>query len=818
MIPITREVRREKNRPLTFALLKQARKRDGWVGRRDSRFNFTPLIPGKCVKGELILVIERIIRIQNLGRFVNYQARGDVTMRKLTLVYGENGRGKTTLCALFRSLMTGHTPPLQARQTLGQTNQPAAEIMANGRNLRVQNGSWTAIFPEIAIFDSEFVHKNIYSGDHIAHDQRCNSYRVIIGQQGVQLAQQIEQLDADIRIASRSIRQLSDQVQKYIEGNTSVEDFLQIAQVTDIDAQIQAREVEIQAIARRTQQAVQIRLKGQPTTLTAPTLPIGVEDILARTVLKISTEAEASVKEHIQQHLDADGEGWLESGTRYATGENCPFCGQNLLSSHMIGLYRSYFNEAYRQLKQDVSTLPDLITTALRGNSIADMARTMATNAELMAFWSQFMDLPLPEVPTEELQGVLVNSANALDVSIATKQQAPLDAIPMPDQWQVFQDQMETGRQAVDTYNQRVEEINVAITELKQPQRPDNINATRANLQGLKQVKKRHEPEVAAACTALLKEKNRKQQLEGHKADTRTQLDHYCQAVLDAHQEDINRYLTQFNTSFRISNTRHHYIGGTPSSLFQIEIRNVVIDLGDERTSETIPCFKTALSAGDRSALALAFFFAIMRRDPNLANKVVILDDPFSSQDRFRRAATQYMISRLTEECNQVIVLSHDPHFLIAVERGTRAIGIARLQISAVGDAVEISQCDLDAIIGCPLAADRARLSAYVSAGQGTHIDVARAIRPMLEGHLRQAVPGAFNGMNMLGEMIPVIRTAAPGDPLHRFTQYVEELDQINCYARAFHHPQAINDPIPQIDGEELKGYAIRALRFIGGA
>jgi wobble nucleotide-excising tRNase len=763
-------------------------------------------------------MIERIIRICNLGRFANYQARGDVAMRKLTLVYGENGRGKTTLCALFRSLMTGHTPPLQARRTLGQANQPAAEILANCQIRQLRNGSWTATLPEIAIFDSEFVHQNIYSDDHIARDHRRNSYRIIIGAQGVQLAQQIDQYDADIRIANGKIRQLREQIQRHIEGNTSTEDFLQIAQVIDVDVQIQAKEAEIQVIALRIQQAVQIQSKGQPQTLTAPTLPVGVEDVLARTVVAVSAEAEVQVKEHIQQHLDANGEGWLESGTRYATGDDCPFCGQGLSKSDMIGLYRSYFNEAYRQLKRDVSTLQDLVVTTLRGNSIADMARMTATNAELMAFWSQFMDLPLPEVPTEQLQGVLVNTANALDVSIAAKQQTPLDTVPMPDQWQVFQDRVETGRQAIDAYNQRVEEINAAIEVLKQPQGQDDINAARTDLQRLKQAKKRHEPAVVTDCTALTNEMDHKQRLEGRKAAARTQLDHFCQTVLQAHQDDINRYLTQFNTSFRVTNTRHHYVGGTPSSHFQIEINNNAIELGDERTPETIPCFKTALSAGDRSALALAFFFATVRREPNLANRVVILDDPFSSQDRFRRAATQYIIARLAEECDQVIVLSHDPHFLEAVEQGTQAIGIARLQTSALGEVVVISPCDFGAIIGCTLASDRARLTAYVSTGQGTPIDIARAIRPVLEGHLRQAAPGAFNGMNMLGEMITAIRASAPGDAIHRFTQYADELDQINLYARVFHHPPGSNTPTPQIDGEELKGYARRALHFVGGA
>ena len=388
----------------------------------------------------------------------------------------------------------------------------------------------------------------------------------------------------------------------------------------------------------------------------------------------------------------------------------------------------------------------------------------------------------------------------------------------MPDQWQAFQDQMEVGRQAVDAYNQRVQELNAAIAELKQPQRRDDIVAAKAERQRLEQAKKRYEDAVVADCAALTNEMNRKQQLESQKAAARTQLDQHCQTVLQAHQDEINRYLTQFNTSFRITNTRHDYVGGTPSSHFQIEINNEAIELGDDRTPETSPCFKTALSAGDRSALALAFFLATVRRDPNLADRVVILDDPFCSQDRFRRAATQYLIGRLAEDCDQVIVFSHDPHFLNAVEQDTQATGITKLQISAIGGAVEISPCDLGAVIGCPLAAERARLTAYVSEGHGNPIDVARVIRPVLEGHLRQAAPAAFGGMSMLGAMITAIRAAAPADALHRFAQHADELDQINHYARAFHHPPGVNSPAPQIDGEELKGYARRALHIVGGA
>jgi wobble nucleotide-excising tRNase len=49
-------------------------------------------------------MLQRIISIRNVGRFRNCAAAGDVTFRRFTLVFAENARGKTTLCALLRSL------------------------------------------------------------------------------------------------------------------------------------------------------------------------------------------------------------------------------------------------------------------------------------------------------------------------------------------------------------------------------------------------------------------------------------------------------------------------------------------------------------------------------------------------------------------------------------------------------------------------------------------------------------------------------------------------------------------------------------------
>jgi len=122
--------------------------------------------------------------------------------------------------------------------------------------------------------------------------------------------------------------------------------------------------------------------------------------------------------------------------------------------------------------------------------------------------------------------------------------------------------------------------------------------------------------------------------------------------------------LADFQAGFSITGTSHGYRGGVPSSNYQILINNTPVDLGDSKTPLDEPSFRNTLSAGDRSTLALAFFLAQLAHDPGKANKIVVFDDPFNSQDGFRKDCTIQQIKKCGRECAQVIVLSHDPYFL----------------------------------------------------------------------------------------------------------------------------------------------------------
>ena len=119
-------------------------------------------------------MIRKIIRISNVGRFAACNAAGDVEFRKLTLIYAENGRGKTTLCDILHSLRSGNGDYIAARKTLGATDEPNIQIRLENDTATFQSGAWSSLYRELAIFDSTFVHENVYAGDYISHEHKKN--------------------------------------------------------------------------------------------------------------------------------------------------------------------------------------------------------------------------------------------------------------------------------------------------------------------------------------------------------------------------------------------------------------------------------------------------------------------------------------------------------------------------------------------------------------------------------------------------------------------------------------------------------------------
>jgi wobble nucleotide-excising tRNase len=767
-------------------------------------------------------MLEKIVQIKNIGCFRNYTTNGDVTFRKLTLVYGENGRGKTTLCAILRSLQTGQPEFIAERKTLAVTDPAFVHIRLNNANYQFTNDAWTLTHPDILIFDPVFVNDNVYSGDYVEHEHKKNLYRVIVGSGGVGLAKQIEEFDGQIREANGDLRTKRDVISRYLPSKTTFEDYLQWQPVVDIEAQIQQKTEELNNRQLAVSKSGEIQAKGLFVKFQPPSLPSDFSTVLEKQLTDIVADAETKVLQQIALHqMGHQGESWLSQGLGYVKDDRCPFCGQGgLRASDLIAAYRSYFSAAYGNLKQEVAQLHQRVNGAIGETSLASTQQAIAGNAALIEFWRQFVAIDLPVLSFPDIQQKYATLRERSLALAKKKQDSPTEAVTVDADFNAALAVVEALRAIVAAYNTAVDAANLRVNEQKNASRTEgNITALKNELTQLETRKKRFELEVAQACQAYQHAVTAKEDIEKRKVTARQQLDQYCRDLLKTYEQSINKYLDQFNAGFRITNTRHLYTGGTPSSHYQIEINSMPLDLGDARTPAGTPCFRTALSSGDRSALALAFFLSVLRQDADIGRKIVVFDDPFTSLDRFRRTCTQQLIQQLLDSAQQVIVLSHDPFFLklLSDECASASINVKTLQMSKAGDTTVIGEWDVQAEVQSSYMKDFSTLLGFYRDRKGDPRSVARAIRPFLEGMLRSHFPGQFQQNEWLGDMIAKIRAAEGNSGLQHAKADLQELEAINGYSKKYHHQQNPDADTEPINDDELHGYVKRTLRLVGG-
>ena len=526
-------------------------------------------------------MIEKFISIRNIGRFRDCSPRGDVTFRKLSLLFAENGRGKTTLCAILRSLQTGQPEFILERKTLGASDPASVNIRLGGNNINFVNTTWSATHPDIALFDSVFVHDNVYAGDYVNHEHKKNLYHVIVGAQGVQLANRIEDFDGKIREANRQIGKKKNAVSRNIPNGVVLDDYLAWQPVTDIDAKIQQKNTKITNCQRAFEKAAEIQAKGLLSKIVLPVFPSDFLTVLAKNLVDISIDAEARVRQQIAAHkMGNQGEMWLSQGLGFVADDRCPFCGQGINGIELIGVYRSHFNVAYKELKQEVAQLTQRVTNSIGENSLNDTQQTLSNNLTLVEFWKQFAEVALPDFSFESIHKKYTTLRDLASALAQKKQQSPTEAVTPVADFQAARDAVTAlHQQSVQSYNTAIDTCNSLINAQKStaPQAAD-INELKNQLANLEAKKKRFEPKVVRVCKEYQDELTAKNALEQQKSTARYQLDQYCRQIIQTYENSINTYLDQFNAGFRITNSKHQYTGGTPSSLYQIEINNCAVN------------------------------------------------------------------------------------------------------------------------------------------------------------------------------------------------------------------------------------------------
>ena len=765
-------------------------------------------------------MINRFKLFQNIGRFNSDAAGAAHELSKLTLIYADNAQGKTTLTAILRSLASGDPQSITERRRLGSQHPPKAVLSWQEEPSEVifQNGAWNHTFENLKVFDDHFVDENVYSGLDVASSHRQNLHELILGDRGVALNRNLQDIVSRVTEHNTAITAKSSAIPAHERYGLSVEAFCALTELPDVDEKI--------ADAERALKAAQ----DQDSVLAAPIflnieLPVfdieAIRETLGKDLADLDKSAEAQVQAHIHT-LGEVGESWVADGVQKVAqrGDNvCPFCGQNMQGVDLIAHYRAYFSQEYTRLKQSVS---DLINEMDRNHADGKQVvfeRAVSTLIQSRQFWAAYSDVPDVEIDSAAIVGAWNDARTAVGEQLQTKRGAPLDPQSLNQSTVDALDAYSGRRQAIAAINQTLQTSNEAIQQVKQRAQAADTNEITTTLNRLKATKSRFREDIAPLCGAYLAEVAAKENTEATRDEARKELDKHRTNVFPQLQDGVNHNLDRLNASFRIGNLTSTNIGGGSGSTctYNVVINETPIAVRSNTNTPGETSFRNSLSSGDRNTLALALFFSSLDRNPNLADTVVVVDDPMSSLDAHRSLATVQKVRELSRQAKQTIVLSHDKRFLCGILNGMgRQEEYTTLEIAQNGNESTIRHWDATQDSITEHDQRYVLLQGYAANQSGPAKEVAAAIRFYLEGYFRATCPGQFPPGKLLGQFAQECKRilGGPGEVINQET--IKELEDILEYANRFHHDTNPAWQSESINRTELLGFVKRTLSLAG--
>ena len=756
-------------------------------------------------------MLERIQSIKGIGLL--HQANGSqFKLQKATFIYADNGRGKSTLASILRSCSTNDSTLLVNRRTVDGTNEQEVIFQfSHGEKSTFKNGNWDKCRPELLVFDSAFVEQNVYAGGQVSTDQRKNLLKFALGADAVAAQQDYDEADKEMKEATADIRVITNQLAGFHRGKT-LDQFLQIQEEFDIDNQITILNSKIS----ETRNVNLIQTKTLPTLLEYPSSDITpILAILETSIADVDITAEQQVKAHLDRHKKEGVEKWISDGQKFEEQDSCPFCDQSLLGVGLIQAYQTYFNKEYNRLKLDVASLSSLIDAAYSDKIVLKLESQLKISNAALNGWQEHLEILPLSFNTDAAYNAISNIRSFLEILKQKKENNLLESVNTNELREKITNECKVITEATKLCNEQITTNIQRITKYKENLHRININELEEKINTLNISKIRYSQDVLLEINKLNEYRAAEKLIQEKKQNKKEALNLIMETTLNKYKDRINELLNRFGAQFTIPNIDFNYRGGLRSD-YSLEMRgkNIALNGG-------APDFNTSLSEGDKRTLAFAFFIASTESNNYLANKIIVIDDPMCSFDLNRKQQTRTVLKELYGKCEQLILVAHDIHFLrnlrddfIRSQIPPNSIKIIRLKVVA-NRYSDFSDINIDQECESAYFKNHRLLEEFKLGNAQSSMEIARSIRPMLEGYLHRRFPGFIQTGLLFGQIVAVIDSAQHPSPLVHAKNITGELNDINSYAGQFHHDTNPSADQVEIIDSELLCFVERAISIV---
>lgn len=693
-------------------------------------------------------MIKRIKKIQNIGRFKLCQP-SQAQFDKITLIFGRNTYGKTTLGEILSSLASGNADGIIQRKSIPNDQQSqqveisfVTDELQNEHVVKYSSGHWLSALPsgfKLEIFDDGFYHTNLFSGRQFSRETNDNFTSFVLGVLGVAKSQEIESKNKQKGEFTRKRNELQKAVFNEIDN---LDNFLKLSP-TESKMELNLR---IESLRNEYGKLNKQQKNGAATQERTECVFLGWGNIISIELTKLNESLQTSLESHHQEaqhklnkHIQAsfkvtqNAENWIRQGLTQNNSEVCQFCGQFLSTEalELLKIYQTSFDTSYddydNSIKKELNeSQSELITDRIsslkiiiEGNKAATMSypellednqKFLSTHGNVNLIITQlYEDFSVWESIIGELK-------NAIDSAIKQKLASPhkqVDAL----QFDILLEIDKKISSHIGQYNGFIIKFNYYFQQFKASVIDSTISQRLVEIyrQGIEEKRKLKRLELSDQCTDYKKFDTIIQSYKVEIPQLELELANEQSQFLDKFFDRLNRFFNLFGShDFQLEralDTKGH----KPIYFLKIKFHGHPIS---EKNMDRV------FSESDRRSLALSVFWAVIDGLSNLEKRkcIIVLDDPVTSFDNHRISSVYSEIVKISDDVRQIILLSHFEqgvtHFLNTYKDNGH---VKLLSIERTRNSSEIRVTDIENFIKSSHEKATQDIFSFIQGDQNTH-------------------------------------------------------------------------------------------------
>lgn len=572
--------------------------------------------------------IKRINKIKNHLIFADFTWNSSLSdFAKYNLIYGWNGSGKTTLSNLFRCLEK------RSPVTTGEFH-----LQIDERSVSSTTFPTDGSLPQVRVFNRAFIEENVFtiSGsinpiyflgeDSIEKQKRIQELNEKVNIKNTEFSNAIGKKNANEKDADQFAIACGRTIKELLSssGSNPYNNYDKAYYKRKADEFLKLPDLSTKKITEGEKE----QLKKQKESIAKPIISKVTQSLPNLTTLlsEVNTILQKTVVSAVLDKLKNDHElsEWVKSGLALHKKDNkdkCLFCG-NELPQDLIKKYEGHFNDQFTQFISEIDLLISILDTQIKELS----SLSFPNKAEFYEHLIQ--DYIKQEKETKDNIDLVIKYLQLLKSKIEDKKASPFESLDLID---------ENPPEFTDIF----ESINTIISKHKTE--TDNHNSTVLNA--------RKKLEEAMVAETIIDYKNKKESIVSSSATVNSikeEIEKLNKEIKELEKEIVEHR----RPADELNNDLLNYLGHS-------ELKFEVLETGYQITRNGIPA--TGLSEGEKTAIAFLYFLKSLHdKDFDIANGIIIIDDPISSLDANSLFCAFGFMKERVKDAGQLFILTHN--------------------------------------------------------------------------------------------------------------------------------------------------------------